>query len=114
MIKLYGIKNCNTVKKAVDWLTENKVNFQFHDYKKEGVDVKKLEEFVAKNGLEKLINKKGTTWKQLTAEQQNQANDKKLAIKLMQEKPSVIKRPILDLGQKQLFGFDEKEYKELL
>ncbi|MBM5782976.1 MAG: hypothetical protein FJ368_06115 [Pelagibacterales bacterium] len=72
MITLYGIKNCNTVKKAVDWLNENKIKFQFHDYKKQGVDVKKLEYFIEENGLENLINKKGTTWKQLTSDQQKQ------------------------------------------
>lgn len=112
MIKIYGIKNCDTVKKAINWLTEHKIEFQFHDYKKDGIDQKQLEKFLEKLGHEKLINRKGTTWRQLTPEQQESVTNNKSALALMLEKPSVIKRPIVDLGNKQLLGFDAEEYAE--
>ena len=113
MIKIYGIKNCDTVKKALNWLTENHIEFHFHDYKKDGVDQKKLAEFVEKFGFEKILNRKGITWKKLDKAEQEKICDNKSAIKLMLEKPSIIKRPILDLGNKQLIGFDEEEYKNI-
>ena len=106
MIKVYGIKNCDTVKKALSWLTNQGVEFQFHDYKKDGVDEKKLEEFLEKFGHEKLINRKGTTWRQLSLEEQRRVVDNKSALKLMLEKPSIIKRPIIDSGSRQSIGFD--------
>ncbi len=110
MTKLYGIKNCDTVKKAMNWLAENQVEYQFHDYKKDGVDAVKLAEFVKKFGWEKLLNRKGTTWRQLSAQEQNNITSDQAALNLMQEKPSIIKRPIIDLGGKQLIGFDVAEY----
>lgn len=110
MIKLYGIKNCDTVKKAMNWLSDNNIKYQFHDYKKDGIDEIKLAEFTEKFGWEKLLNRKGTTWRQLTAEEQNKITDNKSALKLMEKKPSIIKRPIVDLGSKQLIGFDIDEY----
>jgi Spx/MgsR family transcriptional regulator len=113
MIKLYGIKNCDTVKKAMKWLAENGIKYQFHDYKKEGVDKVKLTEFVQKFGFEKLINRKGTTWRQLSEQEQNKITNDQTALDLMQEKPSVIKRPIIDIGSKQLIGFDVSEYENL-
>ena len=112
MIKIYGIKNCNTVKNALNWLTEHQIQFHFHDYKKDGIDLEQLEKFLQKFGHEKLINRKGTTWRQLNSEQQNSIIDNNSALKLMIEKPSVIKRPIVDLGQQQLLGFDAEEYKQ--
>lgn len=89
------------------------IKYQFHDYKKDGVDEKKLKEFLEKFGFEKLLNRKGTTWRQLSAEEQNKIIDNKSALKLMLEKPSVIKRPIIDTGTRQLVGFDVEEYKNL-
>jgi len=112
MIKLYGIKNCDTVKKAIKWLSDNGIEYQFHDYKKDGVDVVKLAEFVEKFGWEKILNTKGTTWRQLSEEQQSKIKDEKSALELMQKNPSIIKRPILDLGEKQLVGFDVLEYED--
>lgn len=114
MIKFYGIRNCDTVKKAMKWLADHGVEYQFHDYKKDGVDEKKLAEFAKKNGFEKLLNRKGTTWRQLSAEEQGKIIDEKSALKLMCEKPSIIKRPIVDLGAKQLIGFDVLEYENFL
>jgi arsenate reductase len=110
MIKLYGIKNCDTVKKAIKWLVDHGVEYQFHDYKKDGVDRTKLAEFLQKFGFEKLVNRKGTTWRQLSEVVQKKIIDDKSALELMCEKPSIIKRPIVDLGAKQLIGFDVAEY----
>lgn len=112
MIKIYGIKNCNTVKKALTWLTEHKIEFQFHDYKKDGVDQKQLEKFLQKFGHEKLINRKGTTWRQLSTVEQASVIDNKSALELALLKPSVIKRPIVDLGTKQLIGFEVSDYEK--
>ena len=112
MTKLYGIKNCSTVKKAMDWLLNYNIKYQFHDYKKDGVDQKKLKEFVEKFGWEKLLNRKGTTWRQLSLEEQNKITNNETALNLMQEKPSIIKRPIVDLGNRQLIGFDVVEYED--
>lgn len=114
MIKIYGIKNCDTVKKALSWLAAHKIEYQFHDYKKDGVDEEKLKEFLEKFGQEKLVNRRGTTWKQLSKEEQNKITDSKSALKLMLEKPSVIKRPIVDLGSEQLVGFDVREYTSVI
>lgn len=110
MIKVYGIKNCDTVKKAINWLVDHRIEFQFHDYKKDGIDQNQLEEFLKKFGHEKLINRKGTTWRQLEKAEKNSVIDDKSALKLMLTKPSVIKRPILDSEDQLLLGFDAREY----
>jgi arsenate reductase len=112
-MKVYGIKNCNTVKKALDWLTENKIAYEFHDFKKLGVSESKLGEWADKLGWEPLVNKRGTTWKQLEPERQKAVNSKQEAFKLMQEKTSVIKRPVIETDNGVLLGFDEAEYKKL-
>lgn len=93
MTIIYGIKNCDTVKKALKWLEDNNIKFVFHDYKKSGINSEKLQEFIKKFGLEKVLNSKGTTWKQLSEEQK--PKDEKSAIKLMMEKTSLIKRPVM-------------------
>jgi arsenate reductase len=113
MIKLYGIKNCDTVKKAMKWLIDHDVEYQFHDYKKDGVDRIKLAEFVKKFGWEKLVNRKGATWRQLDEAEQKKIINDKSALELMCEKPSVIKRPIVDCGSKQLIGFEVEEYEDV-
>jgi arsenate reductase (glutaredoxin) len=112
---LYGIKNCNTVKSAIDWLTKNKVNFEFHDYKKSGITSVKLIEWSRQVGWESLVNKRGTTWRQLDEAVQNKIVNEKSAIALMMEKTSVIKRPLIERdGKVILLGFDESEYKQKL
>lgn len=113
MIKLYGIKNCDTVKKSIKWLANNHVEYQFHDYKKDGVDLVKLTEFLKKFGWEKLLNRKGTTWRQLGEAEQKKIINDETALKLMLEKPSIIKRPIIDLGSNQIIGFDEAEFESV-
>ncbi len=112
MTKIYGIKNCNTVKKAFNWLLENNIQYQFHDYKKEGVTKEKLEQFIEEFGWEKVLNCKGTTWRQLSLEIQESVINKESAINLMHEKTSIIKRPIIELKEGKLIGFDESEYEK--
>ncbi|MEJ7692042.1 ArsC family reductase [Daejeonella sp.] len=112
-MKVYGIKNCNTVKKALDWLRENNIEYDFHDFKKQGITEPKLEEWTSKLGWEPLVNKRGTTWKQLEPERQTTVSSKTEAFKLMQEKTSVIKRPVIETERGILLGFDEAAYKEL-
>ncbi len=107
---VYGIPNCNTVKKALDWLKANQIDFEFHDYKKKGISKEKLQEWSNELGWEVLLNKKGTTWRQLPPEVQTKVNDAASAFKLMMEKPSVIKRPLLET-KPLLIGFDEAAYR---
>lgn len=114
MIKIYGIKNCDTVKKSLKWLDDRGLKYQFHDYKKAGVDEKKLADFVEEFGFEKIVNRKGTTWRMLDALEQNKVVDKISAIKLMLEKPSIIKRPLVEFGCVRLVGFDENEWQRLV
>ena len=102
---LYGIPNCNSVKKAMDYLNANKIDFVFHNYKKEGIDADKLKSWISKVGWEIIFNKKGTTWKSI-ADQYNKL-DEKIAIKIMLEHNSIIKRPIIESGKKLIVGFDE-------
>ena len=108
---IYGIKNCNTVKSAIDWLNINKVEFEFHDYKKSGITKEKLSEWCRQVGWERLVNKRGTTWRQLDDEDQKKITNDKTAIDLMLEKTSVIKRPLIEKNGKVLMlGYDEAEY----
>ena len=112
MTKIYGIKNCSTVKKALNWLDENSVQYEFHDYKKAGADEKKLRNWVKKFGLETIMNSKGMTFRNL--EESQKPKNEEEAITLMLEKTSIIKRPILEKDENQIIGFDEQEYSKLL
>ncbi len=107
---VYGIKNCNTVKKALDWLTKHGIEYTFHDFKKEGVSEEKLQGWEKQTGWEPLVNKRGTTWRQLTPEEQHAVVDAKTANRLMQAKTSVIKRPVIESPKGIILGFDENEY----
>jgi len=109
MIVMYGIKNCNTVKKARRWLEDHNIEYEFHDYKKDGIDAKKLREYTKEFGWETLLNRKGTTWRKLPDEVKENVNQTK-AIKIMLENSSVIKRPLIDTGKKQIVGFNEEDY----
>jgi len=108
MYILFGIKNCDKVKKAMAFLKENQIDYSFHDYKKNGIKEEKLNQWVKQIGWESLINKQGTTWKMLDKNQQAQILDAKKAIALMIEKNSVIKRPLLEKnGQIVALGLEE-------
>ncbi|KQW79841.1 arsenate reductase [Brevundimonas sp. Root1279] len=106
---LYGIPNCDTVKKARVWLDQHGVAFDFHDYKKAGIGRASLEKWVAAHGWETVLNRAGTTFRALPdAEKQGLDADK--AIGLMLAQPSMIKRPVLDLGDRTLVGFKPDLY----
>lgn len=110
---VYGIKNCNTVKSALQWLNKNKIEFEFHDYKKSGITESKLKVWSSQVGWENLVNKRGTTWRQLDEAVQKKVINEKSAIALMSEKTSVIKRPLIEEGGKVLvLGFDEDHYRK--
>ncbi len=110
---LYGIANCNTMKKARAWLDEQGVDYDFHDYKKRGLDEQRLRQWVKELGWEALLNRRGMTWRRLDASLR-EGIDEESAIRIMLEKPSIIKRPLLDLGERKLLGFDEAEWREAL
>lgn len=112
-MKIYGIKNCSTVKKALDWLKENQIDFEFHDFKKVGISAEKLQEWNDEVGYEKLLNKQGLTWKQLDADTKATIIGEKEALQLLYSKNSMIKRPVLELDNKIVLGFDEEVYQKL-
>jgi arsenate reductase len=113
MIKIYGIPNCDTMKKARKWLDSNNLNYEFHDYKKLGVPEKKLKLWVKKTSWDIILNKRGTTWRKLDDKIKNNI-DESSAIQVMLDNPSTIKRPVLENGNTLLIGFKEDEYKTLL
>jgi Spx/MgsR family transcriptional regulator len=111
-ITIYGIKNCDTMKKARAWLDKHKIDYVFHDYKSAGIDKDKLERWAKKAGWETLINRSGLTFKKLPDKDKEGLTEKK-ALALMLKQPSMIKRPVLDLGGgKLLVGFKPEQYDE--
>lgn len=112
-MNIYGIKNCSTVKKALNWLKENQIGFEFHDFKKEGISVEKLQEWSEKVGYGKLLNKQGLTWKQLDAETKASVTGEKEALQLLHAKNSMIKRPVLEFQGQLVLGFEEAVYQKL-
>lgn len=114
MVKVYGIPNCNTVKKVVDWLKQKHITYQFHDYKKKGLTKEKLEEWCNYFGWENVLNKKGTTWAALSDEEKNKVLTQEDAIELLLNKTSAIKRPIIESKGKYLIRFDEQQYADVL
>ncbi len=109
---IYGIKNCNTVKKALTWLNEHHIPYTFHDFKKEGVTEARLKEWEKELGWEKLLNKRGTTWRKIPAAVQETIIDGQTARRFMQEHTSSIKRPVIESSKGILLGFDENEYRD--
>jgi arsenate reductase len=106
MIMMYGIRNCDTVKKARAWLDARGVAYGFHDYKISAIDEPRLRAWVGELGWERLLNRAGTTFRKLP-EADKAGIDEDKAIALMLAQPSMIKRPVLDLGGRRLVGFDE-------
>jgi arsenate reductase (glutaredoxin) len=114
MITLYGIKNCDTVKKSIQWLKNRNIPFDFHDYKAKGISEEKLKEWSNQVGWESLINKKGTTWRNLDETVKENVNTESQAIVLMKEYTSIIKRPVIEeKGNIRAIGFDEGKYKTI-
>ncbi|QKJ31561.1 Spx/MgsR family RNA polymerase-binding regulatory protein [Mucilaginibacter mali] len=111
-MKVYGITNCDTVKKALVWLKANNVPYEFHDFKKLGVTPEKLAEWDTKAGYETVMNKKGLTYKNLSPEEKAGITDSASALKVLQEKTSMIKRPVIEDKGFLFFGFDGEVYKK--
>lgn len=114
-LTMFGIPNCNTIKKAKDWLTAHNVEHHFHNYKKDGIDEATLQAWSNHVGWKTLLNQRGTTWKKLSVEDKSNLNQAK-AIQLMSLYPSMIKRPVLqDLDSDMLLvGFEEEAYQAFL
>ncbi len=112
---VYGIPNCNTVKKSLDWLKSHQIEFEFHDFKKKGITAEKLKEWFKVFGWETVLNKKGLTWKKLTKEEQAAIDNEDKAITYLIENTSAIKRPVIEKnGQAILISFDETQYAQTL
>jgi arsenate reductase len=109
-ITVYGIVNCDTVKKARAWLTAQGIAYRFHDFAKEGVPAGRLDHWVAELGWEKLVNRKGTMWRRLDPATQDAVTDAPSAKSLMLAKASVIKRPVVEWGDRTTVGFDAEAW----
>ena len=110
-VTIYGIKNCDTMKKARAWLDKHDVAYAFHDYKAAGIEAGVLKRWAGEVGWERLLNRAGTTFRKLS-DADKAAIDEKKSIALMLREPSMIKRPVLDVGGALLVGFDPAEYAE--
>ena len=109
---LYGIRNCDTMKKAWTWLDQHGVAYAFHDYKKQGIDRAHLEAWIAQVGWERLLNRAGTTFKKLPDADRQDVDESK-AIALMLAQPSMIKRPVLEADGRLLVGFRPDDYEAM-
>jgi len=112
MIIMYGITNCDTIKKAQKFLENNGIDYEFHDFRKKGINPIQLRAWIKELGWEKLINKRSTTWRNLPDETKENM-DETLALVIAEENPTIIKRPVLELEDKVLVGFSEKTYADL-
>ncbi|MBD3584924.1 ArsC family reductase [Salinimonas sp. HHU 13199] len=109
---LYGISNCDTIKKAKKWLETNNINYQFHDFRKDGLSRQWLEQTEAKLGWETLLNKRGTTYRQL--DEQTKTNmTRDTALDIMADSPAIIKRPVLSHNASLYVGFKSDDYEEI-
>lgn len=109
-ITVYGIPNCDTIKKTLVWLKEHKIEYVFHDYKQQGISREKLEEWTKQKDWELIFNRKSTSWRELPPARQKKVVDAGTAIKEMLENNSIIKRPVIEYGKKLLVGFSPDEY----
>ena len=113
MIHVYGIPNCDTVKKARKWLDAAGIGYTFHDYKKEGADPAKLEKWIGAAGVDTVLNRRGTTFRKLS-EAEKADIDAAKAVRLLEENPSMIKRPIVEHGGAVLVGFKDADWQAAL
>ena len=111
-VTIYGITNCDTIKKARHWLQEHAVEYRFHDYRKQGVDGKRLQSMATQLGWEVMLNRRGTTWRELPELVKEQI-DEASAVQLMQDNPAIIKRPILEQHGDLHIGFKPQQYQEI-
>lgn len=115
MLTLYGIPNCDIIKKASSWLKAHNQPFEFHDYRSKGIDADRLNSWFDQVGFDKIFNKRSTTWKELPVDIQASVTSPQTAIPVLQEYSSIIKRPVLEKdGKVFCVGFDEKEYRKLI
>ena len=113
MLTLYGIKNCDTVKKARRWLEDHGVDYQFHDFRQDGLDKKQLTNWVETLGWEAIVNKRSTTWRNLS-DKEKEISTNQQAIKLLLANPTLIKRPVVTNNTTLVVGFNEAEFKTLM
>lgn len=114
MYTIYGIPNCDTVKKVLNWMKERKINYHFHDYKTMGISAKELKSWCEQAGWETIFNKRSTTYKELSPAIQASITSASKAIPVMIENTSIIKRPVITKGDKvMVVGFDAKKYEEV-
>ncbi len=112
MTTLYGIKNCDTVRKTRKWLDKHGVNYEFHDVRNDGLSNTQLRHWIKQAGWETLLNRRGTTWRQLAEKDKMDMTETK-ALKLLLAHPAMIKRPVLEYRKKCYVGFSEAEYTQL-
>ena len=106
---IYGIRNCDTMKKAFAWLDARKIAYDFHDYKKDGVPPGKLAEWARRVGWARLANTRGPTWRKIP-EAKRASPTEASVLALLEQNPSAIKRPVIEIGSRVLVGFDQDEY----
>jgi Spx/MgsR family transcriptional regulator len=111
-VTLYGIKNCDTVKKARKWLGNHSVPYIFHDFRVDGINKALINNFLKQIDIETLINKRGTTWRKLS-DKEKESKNKTQAVTLMVENPTIIKRPVLDVKGNYHLGFKDEQYKAI-
>lgn len=112
-ITMYGIKNCDTIKKARRFLDSHDIDYKFHDYRSDGVDVELLQSLIEKHGWETVVNKRGTTWRKLD-ESVKSSTDSDNAAALLAEHPAMVKRPVLFIDNESLVGFSADDYSSAL
>ncbi len=112
MTTLYGIKNCDSVKKARKWLDENNTDYQFHDFRETPIKQQQVKAWIAQLGWDTVVNKRSTSWKQLSEEQRN-TMDAKSAIAAILDNPTLVKRPLLDINGDYTVGFNAKIYQDI-
>ena len=112
MPTVYGIKNCDTVKKARKWLDAQQVEYIYHDFRQDGLTKSQLQSWIKQVGWETLLNRRGTTWRKLSEDDKQSINHTR-AFALMLEQPTLIKRPVLEVENEVTVGFSEQSYEEL-
>ncbi len=112
MIIMYGIKNCDTIKKARKYLEDHSIDYEFHDFREDGINPVQLRSWISELGWDRVINKRSTTWRNLPDETKENMNET-LALAVAEDQPTIIKRPVLELADKVLIGFSEKNYATL-
>jgi Spx/MgsR family transcriptional regulator len=112
VITVYGIKNCDTIKKACKWLTDNGIEYKFHDFRADGVDATSIENWIAEAGWETVLNRRGTTWRKLDSSVQESTNGDNVSALLVAH-PAMIKRPVLDVDGTITIGFKAENYRSI-